>query len=162
MADMICNLLNLPDYHTLEAKLESEGIHVFRPLPGDMTRVLKWVNENSGESGLSECQIAFSHMPVSAYIAEKNGQVIGYACHSIIAPDFFGPTRVDSSYQHKGIGTLLLLKTLYSMRNIGFVYAIIGCIGPAEFYEKTVGAKIINDDLGIYENSLKIKRKNLV
>jgi len=44
------------------------------------------------------------------------------------------------------------------MREAGFVYAIIGGVGPVEFYEKCVGAKLIPDSTpGIYRYSLKNK-----
>jgi len=38
------------------------------------------------------------------------------------------------------------------MKNLGYAYAIIGGVGPASFYEKAVGAKLIEgSDPGIYK-----------
>ncbi len=162
MPDMLCRLMDLPDYSQLESKLSQEGINVFRPIAPDLTRVLEWVGKHSGESGKSECLVCFSHSPITAYIAEKDGKVIGYACYSSIAPDFFGPTRVDENFQKQGIGRLLLLKSLHAMKDAGYVYAIIGSVGPMEFYEKTVGAKVIDgSDPGVYRYSLKRKQNSI-
>ena len=44
------------------------------------------------------------------------------------------------------------------MREMGYVYAIIGAAGPVRFYQKTVGAIIIPDsEPGIYTDALKTK-----
>jgi hypothetical protein len=42
------------------------------------------------------------------------------------------------------------------MREMGYGYAIIGGVGPAEFYEKAVGAKIIEgSEISIYQHLLR-------
>ena len=43
----------------------------------------------------------------------------------------------------QSIGASLLFRCLEGMRDLGYAYAVIGGVGPAEFYEKTCGAKII-------------------
>jgi hypothetical protein len=49
-----------------------------------------------------------------------------------------------------------LLASLHGLRELGYVYAIIGGVGPIEFYQKTVGAIIIPDSSpGIYSDLLK-------
>lgn len=43
------------------------------------------------------------------------------------------------------------------MRDIGYAYAIIGGVGPAAFYEKTVGAILIPDSApGVYRDFLQL------
>jgi len=72
----------------------------------------------------------------------------------------FGPTGVLQSARGKGIGKALLLACLWSLREMGYVYAIIGAAGPVRFYQKTVGAIIIPDsEPGIYTDMLKIKNE---
>jgi hypothetical protein len=57
--------------------------------------------------------------------------------------------------QGRGIGKALLLACLCGLRELGYVYAIIGRAGPIDFYEKAVGAMVIPDsDPGIYTNLL--------
>jgi len=57
--------------------------------------------------------------------------------------------------QGRGIGTALLLACLWGLRELGYVYGVIGGAGPVEFYEKAVGAIVISDsEPGIYTNLL--------
>ncbi|HMO55107.1 MAG TPA: hypothetical protein PJ994_11425, partial [Tepidiformaceae bacterium] len=71
-------------------------------------------------------------------------------------PDYFGPTGVAESQRGSGIGKVLLLQCLESLAAQGYAYAIIGGVGPAEFYEKTVGATLIpGSEPGIYRNMVR-------
>ena len=54
-----------------------------------------------------------------------------------------------------GIGRALLLRSLAAMRAEGYAYAVIGGVGPQEFYKKCVGAMLIPDSVpGIYRDFL--------
>ena len=45
------------------------------------------------------------------------------------------------------------------LRELGYVYAIIGAAGPVRFYQSTVGAIVIPDsEPGIYTDLLKSKQ----
>ena len=56
---------------------------------------------------------------------------------------------------NRAIGKALLLRSLRAMRDEGYVYGIIGGIGPQKFYEKCVGAMLIpNSTPGIYKDFL--------
>ena len=60
--------------------------------------------------------------------------------------------RHQRMYGNKGIGKVLLLKSLYAMREQGYGYAIIGGVGPAEYYARTVNAELIKgSNPGIYQ-----------
>jgi len=155
MADMLVNLLNLPPHEELLARLERDGIRIHRALAPDKHRVVEWVAQHSTRSAAGECDVSFSRMPITCYLASRGADILGYACYDATAPNFFGPTRVLDSEQGKGLGKALLLKSLHSMREAGYVYAIIGGVGPAEFYEKAVGAFLIPDSTpGIYRDFL--------
>jgi hypothetical protein len=55
----------------------------------------------------------------------------------------------------RGVGAALLVACLNAMRDSGYGYAIIGWVGPREFYAKTVGAIEIPDSTpGIYRDLL--------
>jgi predicted N-acetyltransferase YhbS len=59
------------------------------------------------------------------------------------------------AYRGQGLGTVLLLECLRSMKELGYAYAIIGGVGPNEFYAKAVGAIEIPDSTpGIYTGPL--------
>ena len=61
-----------------------------------------------------------------------------------------------SSERGKGLGKVLLVKALDALKEMGYAYAIIGGVGPIEYYEKTVHAKVIEGSgKSIYENLLK-------
>jgi predicted N-acetyltransferase YhbS len=81
--------------------------------------------------------------------------VVGFACHDTTYKNFFGPTGVDESQRGRGLGKALLLACLHAMAAQGYGYAIIGGVGPAEFYAKTVGAvEIEGSTPGIYKGVL--------
>lgn len=155
MADMLVNLMNLPPQEELLNRLEREGIRIHRALAPDKHRVVEWVAEHSTRHAAGECDVCFSRTPITCYLATRGEDILGYACYEATAPNFFGPTRVLDSEQGKGIGKALLLKSLHSMREAGYVYAVIGGVGPAEFYAKTIGAIPIPDSTpGIYRDFL--------
>ncbi len=155
MADMLVKLYDLPSYDDLIKKLEDENIQIRRAIAPDKTKILDFVGEISHAPQRDEADVTFSNTPISLFIATEGSKLIGYACYDATAPNFFGPTAVDPEYRGKGIGTALLIKSLEAMYNLGFQYAIIGGIGPAEFYEKTVGAvKIPDSTPGVYKDFL--------
>jgi predicted N-acetyltransferase YhbS len=54
-----------------------------------------------------------------------------------------------------GLGKALLFKSLEALRDLGYAYAIIGGVGPKEFYAKACGAiEIPGSDPGIYTDLL--------
>lgn len=154
MPDMLVRLYDLPE-GAETAVPEAEGVQIRRAMAPDKFRVVAWVKEHTGISAAGECDVCFSHPAVSCFIATRGKDILGYACYDATAPDFFGPTRVLDAEQGKGIGKALLLRCLAAMRAEGYGYAIIGGVGPAQFYEKCVGATLIPDSSpGIYRDFL--------
>ena len=147
MPDMLVNLRTLDDYRAIIEALKKEGIEIFRAIAPDKFRVIDWVREHSTPSAAAECDVCFSHTPVSLFIAVKASKIIGYACYNATAPNFFGPTKVLDEYQGKGIGKALLLRSLHALRDEGYQYAIIGGVCPIPFYEKCVGAAVIESSM---------------
>lgn len=56
---------------------------------------------------------------------------------------FFGPMGVDPRARNKKIGFILAQRALMSLKERGFGRAIIGAVGPVEFYERCCGAVVI-------------------
>jgi len=155
MPDMLVQLLTLPDETQLLKQLEAEEIYIRRAMAPDKFRVVEWVREHSNLSAAGECDVCFARTPISCFVATRGGNILGYACYDATAPDFFGPTRVLDSEQGKGIGRALLIRALRAMREEGYAYAIIGGVGPQEFYTKAVGAALIPDSTpGVYKDCL--------
>ncbi|MDD4010632.1 MAG: GNAT family N-acetyltransferase [Sphaerochaetaceae bacterium] len=158
MADMLVKLYELPDSGELCKALESKGIRIVRALAPDRLAIVDWVKKHSGPFAAGEAEACFSSRRPTIYVAVKDSAILGYACYEATAPDFFGPTRVLDEYQGQGIGKALLIKSLEGLRELGYAYAVIGSVGPVEFYAKCCNAIIIPDSKpGIYKDFLKIR-----
>jgi len=157
--DMLVKLYNLPDSRELKERLTQAGVSLRRALVPEKHIVIAWIRDNFSDYWASEADVAFSREPVSCFIAHKGSTILGFACHDVTCRNFFGPTGVDQSAQKGGIGTALLLACLDDMKHAGYGYAIIGGVGPADYYAKTVGAvPIEGSDIGIYRGLLGAKR----
>jgi GNAT superfamily N-acetyltransferase len=157
--DMLVKLYNLPDSNELSERLAQAGISLRRALVPEKHIVTAWIRENFSDYWASEADVAFSREPVSCFIAHKGGSILGFACHDVTCRNFFGPTGVDQTAQRGGIGTALLLACLEDMKHAGYGYAIIGGVGPADYYAKAVGAvPIEGSHIGIYRGLLGAKR----
>ena len=86
----------------------------------------------------SECRAAFAHQPVGCHIATRADALVGFACWDATARGFFGPMGTLESERGRGIGSALLLECLHAMAAHGYGYAIIGAVGPREFYQRVV------------------------
>lgn len=157
--DMLVKLYDLPDSRELREKLAQAGVSLRRALAPEKHKVIGWIIENFSDYWASEADVAFSREPVSCFIATRKGAILGFACHDVTCRNFFGPTGVSPKAQKGGIGTALLLACLEDMKHAGYGYAIIGGVGPAEYYAKAVGAvPIEGSDVGIYRGLLGAKR----
>lgn len=154
---MLVRLIDLPSSLDIEKRLSTkEGIIFRRTIAPEKELVSDWVMEQFGAYWKSEVEVAFSRQPVSCWIAQRGNEILGFACYESTAKNFFGPTGTLESERGKGIGKVLLIKSLESLRELGYVYAIIGGVGPAEFYEKAVGATIIDgSEVSIYQHLLR-------
>ena len=153
--DMLVKLYALPDSRPAYDRLRQAGIVMRRALAPEKHKVTGWVRQNFSEAWASEADVAFSRQPVSCFIAVRAKNIIGFACHDATCPNFFGPTGVDPMARQGGVGKALLFACLEDMREQGFGYAIIGGVGPAEFYSKAVGAVAIEgSEPGIYRGLL--------
>ncbi|MBR1145566.1 GNAT family N-acetyltransferase [Bradyrhizobium sp. AUGA SZCCT0431] len=153
--DMLVKLYALPDSRPAYDRLRNAGIVMRRALAPEKHKVTGWVRQNFSEAWASETDVAFSRQPVSCFIAVREKTIVGFACHDATCRNFFGPTGVDPKARQGGIGKALLFACLEDMRQQGFGYAIIGGVGPAEFYSKAVGAVAIEgSEPGIYRGLL--------
>lgn len=158
MTDMLVKLYNLPPLEPALARAAAAGVEIRRALAAEKQIVVGWVAHHFEPYWAGECDVAFSRTPVACFIAVEKGKPVGFACHDATARNFFGPTGVLPDQRGRGLGQALLLACLHAMREQGFAYAIIGGVGPVDFYEKVVGAAVIPDSTpGIYKNMLEIR-----
>ena len=156
MPDMLVNLLKLPVVEPAINELAKAGVVLRRAQPFEITPILEFVEREFSVAWADEISVGFANKPVSVFIAVLDGQIVGFAAYECTRRAFFGPTGVIEEMQSRGIGKALLLACLEGLREMGYVYGIIGHAGPVEFYQRTVGAVVITDsDPGIYTDLLK-------
>jgi predicted N-acetyltransferase YhbS len=156
MPDLLVNLLKLPALDPVLEEIRRAQIVVRRAQPFEVTAVRSFVEKNFSQAWADEITVGFASKPVSVYIATLEKEIVGFAAYECTRRDFFGPMGVLKTMEGRGIGKALLIACLWGLREMGYVYAIIGGVGPVEFYEKTVGAKVIPDsNPGIYTDLLK-------
>jgi len=156
MPDLLVNLLKLPSLQPLLDQTNREGITLRRAQPFELTPVRKFIENDFSVAWADEVSVGFANKPVTVFIATRRGRVVGFAGYECTRKTFFGPTGVDETERGHGIGKALLIASLWGLRELGYVYGIIGGAGPIEFYQATVGATIIPDsEPGIYTDLLK-------
>ncbi len=147
---MLVRLYALPGLDEAVAALAARGIVVRRALAPEQPAVLAFVRTHF-PGAAAEAGTAFARVPASCFVAVRDRALLGFACHDVTQRNFFGPEGVAAGERGQGIGRALLLSALHAQRAQGYAYAIIGGVGPAEFYRKTVGAVPIADSTpGIY------------
>jgi GNAT superfamily N-acetyltransferase len=155
VADLLVRLYDLPEFEAT-ARVAAAGIEVRRAIPPERYVILEWIRRHFREIWASEAALGLSQMPVTVWIAVKEGKLLGFACHDTSAKGFFGPTGVDEASRGQGIGEALLIATLRGMREAGYGYAVIGDPGPVEFYRKRLDAlEIPGSKPGIYKGMLR-------
>ncbi|MCA1058488.1 GNAT family N-acetyltransferase [Rossellomorea aquimaris] len=108
---------------------------------------LSWSGSHFGEVWSDTLRNAFqSNNPlIPIYKAEVEGRLIGFAAYDVFMDKkgVFGPMGVLPDFRHDGVGRRLLYAALESMKEKGYMYAMLIEAGPIEFYEKTCNAKLI-------------------
>ncbi|HEY8766369.1 MAG TPA: GNAT family N-acetyltransferase [Dehalococcoidia bacterium] len=151
MPDMLARLYDLPDPAPGLQRIAAAGLRIRRADPWDRDAVIAFVRKNFHDVWAMEADRAFAATPISCYIGLKDAEIGGFAVYECTRRDYFGPTGVREDLRGNGLGAALLLACLSSMREMGYAYAIIGGVGPAKFYEKTVGAFVIpGSEVGIF------------
>jgi GNAT superfamily N-acetyltransferase len=132
---------------------------VRRAAAAERGAVVEWVRTHGSPGWASECEAAFARQPIACFVAVDNGtrkdRLAGVACYEATARGFFGPELVHPDRRGNGVGKALLLAALHAMRAEGYGYAIIGWASSIDFYQRTVGAVVIEgSDPGIYPPKL--------
>ena len=130
MPDMLVKLYDLPPLQDATAPLERDGARIRRALVLEKPLVLAWI-QAQWPAWTVEVEAAFARLPVSCFLAQRDNDLLGFACYDGVCRNFFGPTAVIDSARGRGIG-------------------------PAEYYAKTVGAVLIEGTgTGIYAGRLR-------
>jgi predicted N-acetyltransferase YhbS len=155
MTDMLVRLYDLPDAAELYRAVAATGVTLRRARAFETHTVAAFAKEHFSAKWVSEVEIALSRQPVACFIATRDQLILGFACFDVTQRGFFGPTGVAEGARGLGLGKALLLKSLEALRELGYAYAIIGGVGPKEFYAQACGAiEIPGSDPGIYGDIL--------
>ena len=147
---MLVKLYELTPAAPGAASLHANGIVCRRAESFERSTILAFVKAHFPHWA-DELLAGFAHAPPTVFVAKRGREVLGFACYNATRPNYFGPTGVLESERGQGIGRVLLLQSLEALAAEGYAYAIIGGVGPADFYAKAVGATIIEgSDPGIY------------
>lgn len=155
MIDMLVRLYDLPDSTALYDKIAAGGVTLRRARAFEKHTVAAFAREKFSEKWGSEVEVAITRQPAACFIATRDQRILGFVCFDTTQRGFFGPTGVAEEARGSGIGKALLMKALEALRELGYAYAIIGGVGPKEFYEKNCGAiEIPGSDPGTYTDLL--------
>ena len=153
---MLVNLLRLPPFEEASEALRASGLIVRRARPWELTQVREFVTENFSQAWADEISVGLVRQPLTVFVALREGRLVGFAAYECTRKNFFGPTGVIEEERGRGLGRALLLAALRGLRELGYAYAVIGGVGPAEFYERAVGARLIPDSSpGVYADPLR-------
>ena len=160
MSDYLVKLWELPSPEPYYASLREKNIVIRKPTGPENYTVIGWIREHFGAGWAGEAENAFFRDPKGIYVAVREGdagpEMLGFACYDATVKGFFGPTGVAQDERHQGIGAALLLACLSAMREEGYGYAVIGSVGPADFYKKICGAvEIEGSSPGVYRGMLR-------
>ena len=153
---MLVNLLKLPQLEPGLQEMADTRILIRHAQPFEITLVRSFIEKNFSVAWADEVSVGFASKPISVFIATLEKEIVGFAAYECTRRGFFGPTGVVENARGQGVGKALLLASLWGLREMGYVYGIIGRAGPIEFYRKAIGAVVIPDsDPGIYVDLLK-------
>jgi predicted N-acetyltransferase YhbS len=158
---MLVNLLRLPPLEGALEGLRAAGLIVRRARPWEATQVREFVRVNFNEAWADEISVGLARQPATVFVALREGRLVGFAAYECTCRNFFGPTGVLERERGRGVGRALLLAALGGLRELGYAYAVIGGVGPAGFYERAVGARLIPDSSpGVYADPLRPDAKD--
>ncbi len=155
MPDMLVHLLKLPPLEPCLAEMHVQDIVIRRANSFEITPVQQYIAAHFSQGWADEVVPCFSRQPVSLFIALSQGRIVGFSACEATRRNFFGPTGVTPELRGRGIGRALLLAALHYLHDYGYAYAIIGGVGPSDFYSRVVDAILIpNSTPGIYTDLL--------
>lgn len=130
--NLVADLAALPD-----------GRDVQRPAQGERDRFLDFVNRVFGKIWRFEAAKAFEVDPPTAFYAEHQGKIAGFAVHDVNnrGLGFFGPMGVAQPLRKHGFGRELLLASLADLRRLGYQTSVIPWTDSIDFYRRSCNAR---------------------
>jgi GNAT superfamily N-acetyltransferase len=141
-------LVALPVAHRLDRSLASvrrSGVQVRRATQAQMKTVTRWVEQEFSAQWRKECRRSFDADRPRCVVAWRRRKPVAFACFDAMRKGLFGPIGVSKAERGHGVGRLVLLYALETMRREGYEYVAIGAVGDAAigFYARSAGAVVI-------------------
>lgn len=143
MTDMHVDLRRIPGSYPCIVPQQGAGVTVRRGNPSDLSPLRQFVEHAFSRRWADAVELGLARQPSAVFLAARDGRIVGFAMYDGAYRGYFGPIGVVEDERKKGIGSALLLVSLEAMKAIGYAYAVIGEVGPVEFYEKVCGAHVI-------------------
>jgi len=138
--------VDLKHFHTptriklIEKSLIEKDITFKEVKRGDINNIESWIKNNFSPYWAYEAKLATIEPDGGLWIAyNSNNQILGFSAYGALEPNWFGPIGVIKEARNMGIGTVLLFKTLNSMRLNGVRIAIIPWTQHLYFYAQIPG-----------------------
>ncbi len=114
-----------------------------RAVYSDLLELKQFIQTEFGDRWVRRIDRLSPSDQLPVFLAEQEGEIIGFACFDTEKKGMFGPMGTSSRCRLSSVGKELLHRSLLDMAERGYAYAVIEQAGPIEFYEKVCGAKLI-------------------
>jgi mycothiol synthase len=141
-ADLTAGSPALRDPEAAERRLAGAGITVRRAEPADLPALGAFARDTFGGAWDGELAGSVGRPGAGAHLAERDGEIIGFAAYGSSRPSWFGPMGTAPAAEGSGIGGVLLRRCLRDQAAAGTGAAQIGWVGPVPFYAGAAGARI--------------------
>ncbi|MEU9509034.1 GNAT family N-acetyltransferase [Micromonospora sp. NPDC048170] len=125
-----------------EARLAGRGVTVRRAEAADLPALTEFARGTFGGAWDAELAGSVGREGAGCHLAERDGEVLGFAAYGSSRPSWFGPMGTAPAAEGSGIGGVLLRRCLRDQRAAGLPSAQIGWVGPIPFYSGSAGARV--------------------
>ncbi|MER7458952.1 GNAT family N-acetyltransferase [Micromonospora sp. NPDC126480] len=125
-----------------EQRLAGQGVAVRRAELADLPALAAFARSVFGGAWDAELAGSVGRDLAGCHLAERAGEVLGFAAWGSSRPSWFGPMGTAPAAEGSGIGGVLLRRCLADQRAAGVTAAQIGWVGPVRFYSGSAGARI--------------------
>ncbi|NES15708.1 MULTISPECIES: GNAT family N-acetyltransferase [Micromonospora] len=141
-ADLAAGSPALRSTEAAERRLADSGVAVRRAEPADLPALVALARDTFGGTWDGELAGSVGRPDAGAHLAERDGEILGFAAYGSSRPSWFGPMGTVPEAEGSGIGGVLLRRCLRDQAAAGIGAAQIGWVGPVPFYSGAAGARI--------------------